>query len=522
MSISQLASDALPAGHLPLGAAQPETLEVLGYFRSLRPVPARRARVLELGCGAGENLLPLADRYPEARFVGIEPLPRQIELARQIAQTAGLANVDFHSADFGLIDRTLGAFDYVLVPRAYLRGDPATREHLLADCRDHLAPEGIACISYHARPGCALHDSLRDMMRYEARAAINQAQAIAEARKLLAFLQASLVQDQPYDMMVRAEIGHLAKLDDATLWRDHLAAPGSSVSFAEFVDQSKRCSLRVAGDAAVGIRYSDSLWPTAERQLESLDADEVSRELFRDVLKNRTLRHTLLVHQAVNVSQALRPEPLAGLYFEGALVPESAIDDLCSAATAYFVGPDMVRTSTASPLVKAALLHLGKAWPAFVRFEELIEAACARYDKVSPNISTADDVARLKDNLMHLAAGGSIRLHTGPPDFALRAGDKPLASALVRLQARSSGPVVNRRHEAVALDPFDRALLAVLDGTRNRDQLVAHLAAEVSDRRLVVVAAEKPLETREEAERTFSQALPDALARLARSGLVVG
>jgi methyltransferase-like protein len=402
-----------------------------------------------------------------------------------------------------------------------MRGDRATRERLLTACRDHLAPEGIACVSYHARPGGALHDSLRDMMRYAARAATNQGQAVAEARKLLAFLQTSLVLDQPYDLMMQAECGRLAKVEDAALWRDHLAAPGSSLSFAEFVDQSRRCSLQFAGDAAVGIRYTDSLWPTAERQLESLEADDVSRELFRDVLKNRTLRHTLLVHQAVNVSPALRPETLAGLYLEGPLVPATEIDDLCSAATVHFIGPEMVRTSTAAPLVKAALLHLGRAWPEFVRFEELIEAACARYDKVSPNISTEEDVARLKENLMHLAAGGSIRLHSGPPSYASRPGEKPSASPLVRLQARSSGPVVNRRHEVVTLDPFDRALLAVLDGARDRDELVAHLATEVTERRLVVLAQEKPLESREDAERTFSRALPDALVRLARSALLI-
>jgi hypothetical protein len=454
--------------------------------------------------------------------VGLARDPNNVEMARQLAHEAGLTNVEFQVYDPRRLRADLGTFDYILAHRSYSRSDDAGRDALLAGCRDHLAPRGIACVSYHTLPGRAVHDMLRDMMRYEARTATHAGQALALARQLLGFVQASLVQDHPFDVIARNEAAPLVALDDQTLWRDHLAAPSHPVYFSDFVEHARKFSLAVAGDAAVGIRFADSLWPTAERQLEALDTDELTREMFRDVIRNRSLRHTLLVHESAAVSRSLAPAQLDGLYLEGALVPQTEIADLCSPATVHFVGQGQVRTSTAAPLVKAALLHLGRVWPLFVRTSDLVAAAAAHFDKVSPHISTADDIERLQDNLLHLAIGGSIGLHTQPASFVARAGERPQASQLARALARRGGLVVNRRHEAVALDPFDRAVLSVIDGSRDRNELVAHLAGEVGAGRLVAQAHEQPLQSQAEAEQAFGAALPDALARLASAALLIG
>ena len=50
--------------------------------------PRREARVLELGCAAGQNLVPLAERYPEATFLGIDISGNQIEVAQRVAAGA--------------------------------------------------------------------------------------------------------------------------------------------------------------------------------------------------------------------------------------------------------------------------------------------------------------------------------------------------------------------------------------------------------------------------------------------------
>jgi methyltransferase-like protein/2-polyprenyl-3-methyl-5-hydroxy-6-metoxy-1,4-benzoquinol methylase len=506
----------------PVPASQSEFLETIGRLRGMQPAAAGLARVLELGCAAGENLLPLADRYPEARFLGVDPSAPRIESAAQMAREAGLANVEFRKQDLQQLDEQLGTFDYIIAYNVYSRDDRAGRDKLLAVCRRHLAPQGIAYVSYRTYPGWFVNDMLRAMMQYDARGAADRNATMARARKLLAFLQASLVQAHPYDLMVRAEAAELSGRDDDALWQDHLAPFSHPVYFPQFVEHAQSQALQLAGDAAVGIRLTDCLWPSAERQLEALNGDDASREMFRDVVQNRALREALLCHQEVAISRALVPEMLAGMYLEGALRPETGEVDLLAPADAYFASPGGARTSTAAPLVKAALVHLGEAWPDYVRFEDLVTAACARCGEASPGSTSDDDIERLKENLMHLCVAGSVRLHSHPPSFVPRAGDAPRASSLARAQARKGGVIANRRHQPVTLDPFDCYLLDLLDGTRNASQLVEHLARGVGEGRLIAERHNQPLKSFDDAREAFAEALPDALARLARSALLIG
>jgi SAM-dependent methyltransferase len=56
-------------------------------------VAATPGPVLELGCGTGTLLRALATRFPDRRFLGVEPLPNYVEYAT--ARAAGLPNVRF-------------------------------------------------------------------------------------------------------------------------------------------------------------------------------------------------------------------------------------------------------------------------------------------------------------------------------------------------------------------------------------------------------------------------------------------
>lgn len=70
----------------------PDWLRVLGVLFGLEPAPApaERARILELGCASGGNLLPMAEHLPASRFVGIDRSNTQIDTARADALALGL------------------------------------------------------------------------------------------------------------------------------------------------------------------------------------------------------------------------------------------------------------------------------------------------------------------------------------------------------------------------------------------------------------------------------------------------
>ncbi|WP_106401788.1 class I SAM-dependent methyltransferase [Actinocorallia populi] len=63
------------------------------------PAPPRRGNLLDLGCGYGPIALAMASRAPEATVYGVDVNLRALELARRNAESAGLANVKFLTAE---------------------------------------------------------------------------------------------------------------------------------------------------------------------------------------------------------------------------------------------------------------------------------------------------------------------------------------------------------------------------------------------------------------------------------------
>ena len=72
----------------------------------------RGARVLEIGCGAGTALIPLAEAFPASRFVGYDLCPEPIEWAQAEARRRGLDNVTFAVRDVTRLE-DVAAYDLV-------------------------------------------------------------------------------------------------------------------------------------------------------------------------------------------------------------------------------------------------------------------------------------------------------------------------------------------------------------------------------------------------------------------------
>src|SRR5262245_37679654 len=57
------------------------------------------SRVLEAGCGTGEQTVTLARRSPGARFLSVDHSADSLRVAREAVRKAGLSNVQFEQGD---------------------------------------------------------------------------------------------------------------------------------------------------------------------------------------------------------------------------------------------------------------------------------------------------------------------------------------------------------------------------------------------------------------------------------------
>ena len=96
--------DRFPYHSNPFPQSHPQRLAALGRLFGVDAPEVKTARVLELGCASGGNLLPLAYYMPNASFVGIDFSGRQLEQGREIAKRAGLDNVELIHGDIAELD----------------------------------------------------------------------------------------------------------------------------------------------------------------------------------------------------------------------------------------------------------------------------------------------------------------------------------------------------------------------------------------------------------------------------------
>jgi len=173
--------DEAPYPFLSHSNTHPDRLAVIATLLNLDVAPVQNCRVLEIGCAVGGNLIPMAEALPDSQFVGIDNASKQIQQAQELATALDLQNIAFHTMDILNIDSELGAFDYIIAHGIYSWVPANVREKLLEICRQNLAPDGIAYISYNVLPGYHMMSMIREMMLWHTRSTESHRQPMSDA-----------------------------------------------------------------------------------------------------------------------------------------------------------------------------------------------------------------------------------------------------------------------------------------------------------------------------------------------------
>src|SRR4051794_5748475 len=175
----------------PYAQTHPDRLATVATLHGLQPPDPFRARVLEVGCGAGGNLLAMVTATPGLEAVGVDLAAAPIAEARAAAAAVGVSNLDFRQADVrDLTDGRLGEFEYVVAHGVYGWMPADANDALLAAIGASLTPSGIGYVSYNAQPGGYFRSMLRDAGLWHARELAAPAERAAKAQELYRFLKA--------------------------------------------------------------------------------------------------------------------------------------------------------------------------------------------------------------------------------------------------------------------------------------------------------------------------------------------
>ena len=126
--------DAVPYDSYPFPETHPDHLAIIAYLFGLKLNSVAKSRVLEIGCSAGHNLIPLAVNYPSAAFFGLDLGLTQIHSGLEFLQHLSCPNISLKHGDICELER-IGAqffeasypehFDFIIV-HGVLSWVPAT------------------------------------------------------------------------------------------------------------------------------------------------------------------------------------------------------------------------------------------------------------------------------------------------------------------------------------------------------------------------------------------------------------
>jgi SAM-dependent methyltransferase len=373
-------------------------------------------------------------------FCGVDLSRRAIERAQELAGALGLVNVELRRADLADLPE-LGTFDFVVAHGVYSWVAPAERDALLAACRAHLAPTGVVYVSYDVLPGGHLREITREMLRWHLRDVEEPEQRIAQARALLA----AVADARPEGDEMRLAAERALQQGDPALFHDELAPHHEAVLFADFAAHAAEHGLRFLAEADVFEMEAGTLPP-------ELAKGPIEREQYLDFFKGRMFRQTLLCHAGAELREG-GLEVVRGMLAASPAQPAGEREGRVS-----FRGPHGATLTTDHEAVQAAFVRLGEAWPAALPVADL-----------------GDDPA-VAETLRRAYAANLVHLHVWAPDAVTAPSERPVASALARLQAAEGKRVTTLRHTGVEVpDELGRRLIRLLDGTRDRAALLREL-----------------------------------------------
>lgn len=382
LSDSAIGANAAPQGQQAAAprtvlASSPIQLRAAAHLYGIETVPLAEARVLELGCGLGDNLLPFALAWPTAQVVGIDANASDIAVARAAAQRLGATNVQFHVMD----EVDLGAglqFDYIVLHQTYGSVPDELGQALLALCKQWLSPLGVAFVSYHTLPGWKGRDVLRDAMQFAGHAATGMAESIAEARTMLTLLNECATVDGRHTGSLAPILEYARGLSDDELVTEFLQDPAPTASyFIEFANGVLQHGLMHIGDAEPQQEMPQTFGRNVAlfSSLKGLGQTAAVRQQYLDFAVGRRFRQSMLVHedrghQCLTSPDLTRLESLrfAGMFRQHRPAPGQPL------RRRTFSNQDGHSLVSEDRHVAAVIAALTAAWPASCSMKDLIDA----------------------------------------------------------------------------------------------------------------------------------------------------
>jgi SAM-dependent methyltransferase len=416
-------SSIYPAMSHPL--SDPAVTAVAARMAGLKSPDPARARILEIGCCSGHNLLPLAMRWPESQFVGIDLAEHAILKARERASAAGIENALFLAGDLRDFSNHTGPFDYIIA-HGFLSWVPdEAKAALFAFCRENLTRSGIATISFNLECGWRSRFPVIQKAR-----AIQQAGA-GDIISSLEILR-TITEPESQEWLIIEDM--IAK-GPWILPFDDFSPVNDPWSLDQFVTTASAAGLRWLGESDPAQNFPANLGDDDIGRLAIVTDDAVALQTAADEVAGRMFRSAVICREDAPVLGEIPFDVVREFSYRAGTARAGQPEEVWQAISAW--GP-----------------------------------ACLPYDQLAAALPCWDD-RQLASVLFEEIMRGSVLARSEQVLFEASSPDFPRLDSFRLKCAKERLPLVDVWHKPCLFPERHYDVLMEMDGTRGRGELAA-------------------------------------------------
>ncbi|MGI4775442.1 MAG: methyltransferase regulatory domain-containing protein [Janthinobacterium lividum] len=519
--------DDFPYTSYPFPYTRPEYIGTVGTLFGINPPPLETARILDMGCAGGNNIINFAEIYPNSYTLGIDLSKVQIEQGLELINKLQLKNIELKHLSITDLDESFGKFDYIICHGVLSWVPEPVRNKIVEVSKKLLNPQGISLISYNTLPGWNMINTIRDMMLFHSSSFSDTSSKIQQSKLFLNFINESLEgSSSSYGNFLKEEARVINQREDSYLRHEYLSEDNKQFYFHEFIKMAKGEGLAYLGEANVHSMFLGNMPSKAVEKLQHVK-DIILTEQYMDFVQNRRFRCTLLCHEGLPINRNITPENINRFYITCNIVtakPEKEIDLKNSLETISFYLESLEGTnvSTSSSLMKAIFYTFAENKGNPLKSEELFKLASA---KVS-GYKLTDFEKEFNNISAKLVFTGFLKLFVDKPKTVSLVSTTPVVSNLVKNQVSNIASnklwVTNQINEVVYLNPYEIVVLQNLDGKNDLDRLVEIMLSKFLAGEINANEGEKRITDKASLEVLARQCVNLALERCRTSYLLIG
>lgn len=277
--------------------SQPFKQNIALKLMGLKGSDLKNARILEIGCSYGGNIISQALYYENTEIIGIDLSDVQVSAGNKIIEEIGLKNIKLYNMDIMDYNYEFGKFDYIICHGVYSWVNDSVKDKILKTIKNSLKENGSAVVSYNTYPGWRNFDIIKDIMKFrvkmlkKAGIETNSKNEVSYGRGCLDFIKEYASNNKE----IISYIDMIYDKSDYYIYHDFLEENNDPLYVYDFNKQLLENGLIHVSDTNLSISnriISDG------KLLESIENecgnDNVAKEQYYDLIFNTSFRYSLI------------------------------------------------------------------------------------------------------------------------------------------------------------------------------------------------------------------------------------